>query len=122
MLVPDASIDGMLTTLRGTHVTITVNQPTTFAEIATSTPLAEETITNGAGDYSLGDGTPDGRAQTLAGQADMNITADGTANYYCVHNDTDTLYEVYDVSNPQALTTGGTVSVAAGVHTVRDAT
>lgn len=121
MLVPDSTIDAMLTACRGTHVTITVTLPTTYAEIATSTPLAAAAISGGAGDYSLGAGTPDGRGQTLAGQADLNITDNGTANYYAVHNNTDTLFEVYTVSNPQALTSGGTVSVAAGVHTVRDA-
>lgn len=117
--VLDSTIDAMLAAAQGTNVTITVTEPATYGDIATSTPLATAAI---SGSYSVADGAVDGRTQTLPGQPDLNITADGIANYYAIHNGTDTLYLVADISNPQQLTNGGTVSVASLLHTLRDAT
>jgi hypothetical protein len=119
MNVPDSIKILMLVPAQGTNVTITVTEPVDYAGIAGGTPLATTAIT---GSYSTGPGAVDGITQTLPGQSDLDITADGTANYYAVHNGSNTLYEVYDVDNPQILNNGGTVSVAAGLHTLRDVT
>ena len=119
MIVPDSSIDTMLTSVRGTTVHVCSAQPANYAGIA-AVELASGTFTGG--DYSLGNGAVDGRTQTLAGQADLNIDADGTANSYVVSDGASTMFLAADISNPQVLSTGGTVSVAALLHTIRDAT
>ena len=117
MLVPDPILDAMLTQCRGTNVHVCSGQPADFAGI-TAVELATAVI---SGSYTLADGSVDGRKQTLPGQADLNIDANGSATHYAVSDGTTTLYEVYDVSNPQTLNAGGTVSVGQGDHTLRDA-
>jgi hypothetical protein len=117
-LIPDPIIDLQLSDAEGTQCHVCSAEPQDYAGIA-ALQLATAVI---VGSYTKGDGTPDGRLNTLPGQADLPITADGTANNYAISNGTDTLYLVTDISNPQALTNGGTVSVASLLHTVRDAT
>ena len=119
MIVPDTSIDTMLTSVRGTTVHVCSAQPANYAGIA-AVELASGTFTGG--DYSLGNGAVDGRTQTLAGQADLNITDNGTAVSYVVSDGVSTMFLAADISNQQTLTSGGTVSVAALLHTIRDAT
>ena len=118
MIVPDTSIDTMLTSVRGTTVHVCSAEPANYAGIA-AVELASGTFTGG--DYSLGNGAVDGRTQTLAGQADLNITGNGDANSYVVSDGASTLLLAADISNPQTLTSGGTVSVASLLHTIRDA-
>ena len=117
-LVPDPIIDAQLAACEGTTCHVCSGEPTNYAGIA-AVELASAVI---SGSYALADGTPDGRKNTLPGQADLNISADGTATHYAISNGSSILYVVADISNPQALTTGGTVSVAALTQTVRDAT
>jgi hypothetical protein len=117
-LIPDPIIDLQLTQSEGTQCHVCTGEPANYAAIA-ALQLATAVV---VGSYSKSDGTPDGRLNTLPGQADLPITADGTANNYAISNGTDTLYAVADISNPQALTNGGTVSVASLLHTIRDAT
>ena len=117
-LIPDPIIDDQLAVSEGTQCHVCSGEPANYAGIA-AVELATAAI---SGSYSKADGTPDGRANTLPGQADLNIDTDGTATHYAISNGTDTLYCVATISNPQALSTGGTVSVASLVHTIRDAT
>lgn len=117
-LVPDPIIDTQLAACEGTQCHVCSGQPADYAGIA-AVQLATAVI---AGSYALADGTPDGRKNTLPGQADMDIDSSGTATHYAISNGTSILYVVADISNPQALTAGGTVSVAALAQTVRDAT
>jgi hypothetical protein len=117
-LIPNPIIDAQLAVSEGTNCHVCSSEPANWAAIAAA-ELATAVI---SGSYSQSDGTPDGRLNTLPGQADLDITADGTATNYAISNGTDTLYAVATISNPQALTTGGTVSVASLLHTIRDAT
>jgi hypothetical protein len=117
-LIPDPIIDLQLNQSEGTQCHVCTGVPANYAAIA-GLELATAVI---VGSYSQSDGTPDGRLNTLPGQADLDIDSDGTATDYAISNGTDTLYAVATISNPQALTTGGTVSVASLLHTIRDAT
>jgi len=117
-LIPDPIIDLQLGVSEGTQCHVCSGEPANYAGIA-AVELATAVI---SGSYSKADGTPDGRKNSLPGQADLSISADGTATHYAISNGTDTLYAVATISNPQALTTGGTVSVAQLDHTIRDAT
>ena len=116
--IPAPIIDIQLGACEGTQCHVCSGLPANYAGIA-AVELATAAI---SGSYSKSDGTPDGRKNTLPGQADLNITADGTASHYSISNGTDTLYCTATISNPQALTSGGTVSVAQLDHTIRDAT
>ena len=117
-LVPDPIIDLQLGVCEGTQVHVCSGEPANYGGIA-AVELATAAI---SGSYSLSDGTPDGRKNSLPGQADLTIDTSGTASHYAVSNGKDTLFVVATISNPQALTAGGTVSVAQLDHTVRDAT
>jgi hypothetical protein len=117
-LIPDPIIDTQLNQTEGTQCHVCSGEPADYAGIA-ALELATAVI---VGVYSQSDGTPDGRLNTLPGQADLDIDASGTATNYAISNGTDTLYLVADISNPQALTIGGTVSVGSLLHTIRDAT
>lgn len=81
------------------------------AAIANS--LATVALTPGAGngDFTLANGDTNGRKLTLAQQADLSITADGTAAHYCLIDGTRLLRRRTLTS--QLLTSGGTVTVPA---------
>lgn len=116
-VVPDARIDAMLTGNRGTHIAVTSAEPANYAAIAGVT-LAGQAI---SGSYALADGDTSGRKDTIPAQTGVSITADGSANHVVVHNNTDTMYLV-TTCTPQALTSGGTVDIAAFDHEIQDAT
>jgi hypothetical protein len=120
-LIPDPIIDAQLAVSEGTNCHVCSSEPANWAAIAAA-ELATAVI---SGSYSQSDGTPDGRLNTLPGQADLDITGAPTptsATHYAISNGTDTLYAVATISNPQDLVNGGTVSVASLLHTIRDAT
>lgn len=117
-LIPDPIIDLQLGVSEGTQCHVCSGEPANYAGIA-AVELATAVI---SGSYSKSAGTPDGRKNSLPGQADLTIDTSDTATHYAISNGTDTLYAVATISNPQALTSGGTVSVAQLDHTIRDAT
>ena len=117
-LIPDPIIDAELTVVEGTQCHVCSGEPANYAAIA-GLELATAVI---VGSYTKSDGTPDGRLNTLPAQADLDIDANGTATNYAISDGTSTLFCVATISNPQVLTTGGTVSVASLLHTIRDAT
>lgn len=80
---------------------------------AITNSLATVALTPGAGngDFTLANGDTDGRKLSLAQQADLSITADGTAAHLCYIDGTRLLRRVTVTS--QALTSGGTVTIPA---------
>jgi hypothetical protein len=123
----DAAIDAALAYIADNSTKLdvlsTISTPV-FANIATDS-LATTTLTAGAGngDYTIADGDTDGRKLTVAQQADITITASGTAKHVVLHNGSDTIYYATTTTD-QALTAGGgnTVTVPSFSHTIRDAT
>lgn len=95
-------------------------EPANHAAIAGVT-LAGTTLTagDGNGDYTIGAGSPDGRALTTAQQTDLSITASGDATHIVRSNGTNL---VITTCPTQTLTSGGTVTVNAYAHTIRAAT
>lgn len=114
-------LDGFLEILDNcTHFAVCSAEPANHAGIAAVT-LASKTITAGhaGADYSLGAGSPDGRALTTAQQADISITASGDATHVVRSDGTNI---VVTTCTTQTLTSGGTVTVNAYAHTIRAVT
>ena len=119
--VEDYFLDGFLEVLDNcTHFAVCSTEPANHAGIAAVT-LASKTITAGhaGADYSIGNGSPDGRALTTAQQVDIAITASGDAAHVVR---SDGINIVVTTCATQTLTSGGTVTVNAYAHTIRDAT
>ena len=113
----DGFIDGGLNAIAGsTTLTVCAGQPTSIGDIATRA-LASGSVTGA--DFTIGDGSPNGRAVTVAQQANLNITASGTADHVVIDDGTD--YYVTTAS-AQALTAGGTVTVNSWTITIGDPT
>ena len=114
-------LDGFLEILDNcTHFAVCSAEPANHAGIAAVT-LASKTITAGhaGADYSLGAGSPDGRALTTAQQADISITVSGDATHVVRSDGTNI---VVTTCTTQTLTSGGTVTVNAYAHTIRAVT
>lgn len=110
--VLDALLDKVATS---TQLLVTTSQPADrTAALAAS--LASEAMTGG--DYAKSDGSPNGRRVTIAAQANINVTASGTATHVCLVDGTNLLYVTTCTS--QALTSGNTVTVPAWTITVAD--
>lgn len=114
-------LDGFLEILDNcTHFAVCSTEPANHAGIAAVT-LASKTITAGhaGADYSLGAGSPDGRALTTAQQSDISITASGDATHVVRSDGTNI---VVTTCTTQTLTSGGTVTVNSYAHTIRAVT
>lgn len=96
----------------------------TYAQIV-SAELASVALTvgDGNGDYTIGNGDTNGRKLTIAQQADIVITASGTATCIALTNGSDTLYYVTTCTS-QALVDNNvnTVTVPAWDIEIADAT
>lgn len=96
----------------------------TYAQIVTAT-LASVALTvgDGNGDYTIGNGDTNGRKLAIAEQADIEITASGTATHIALTNGTDTLYYVTTCTS-QALVDNdvNTVTVPTWDIEIADAT
>lgn len=85
--------------------------------------LANVTLTAGSGngDYTIADGDSSGRKVTVLQQADVAITNTGTANHIALSN-AGAIKLATTVSNPQTLTSGGTVTIQSFKWEVADPT
>jgi hypothetical protein len=106
----DVFLDAMLERIDDcTTLTVTSAEPPNQAGIA-AVALASVTLTGGVGngDYSKGNGDTSGRKLTIAQQADVPITASGTATHLVI-DDGANIYVTTVTS--QALTSGGSVTI-----------
>ena len=105
--VLDAALDEIET---ATQIVLTVDEPANGAG-ALSNAVAEGTLTGG--DYTKAAGDVSGRKVTIAQQDDLNIDSSGTPDHVALLDASDNLIYVTTVSNPQALTEGGTVTLGS---------
>lgn len=108
-------------TATATRQTVCSAAPANFAGIA-AVALAQVTLTagDGNGDWVIGNGDTSGRKVTCTQQAAVPITASGTANHIA-YDDGVELLRVTECT-PQALTSGGTVTVPAHDAEIADPT
>ena len=105
----DAVLDAACTKIAtATRQSVCSGEPANFAGIAAV--LLASVVTD-AGDFTTANGDTSGRKVTVAQQADVSITASGTATHVA-YDDGSALLAVTTCTS-QALTSGGTVTVPA---------
>ena len=114
--IPDTTYDKDLEHTRDNmnQMLICSGEPT---DRANAIALALVTISMAPGDYTIGAGTPDGRAITMAAKTNQSIATSGTANHVVLISPTE--LGVVTTTSPQALTAGGTVNTNAWTWTKR---
>lgn len=111
--VPDVVLDAALDEIAtATRLVVCSAEPANYAGIA-AVLLASVALTagDGNGDYVVANGDASGRKLTVAQQADIAITASGTATHVALDDGASLQYVTTCTS--QALTSGGTVTVPA---------
>lgn len=116
--VLDAALDKTATCVM---MRVCSGNPADRAEAITNT-LANVVLTagDGNGDFTIADGDTSGRKVTVAQQADISVSATGTAAVVTLDDGTDMLLKT-DLSSTLALTSGGTVTVNAFDQEIADA-
>ena len=110
-------LDAALTEIAtSTTLTVCAGDPVNYAGIA-AVALASGTVAGG--DFTIADGAVSGRKTTVGEQAAVSITTSGTADHAVLDDGTTLLYGTTAPS--QALTSGGTVTVAAWAVELQDA-
>lgn len=87
---------------------------------ATTISLSLATVALDAGDYTLGDATPDGRGLTVAAQAGVAVAASGIPAYYCLVDGTRLLARTEVNEQSPDLTEGSTVDIPAVPFSIAD--
>lgn len=110
-LFHDTVLDAALDVIAGaTALHICSGTPATRADVLAAS-LA--TVTVDPADFTKANGAIDGRRVTVAAQADVPVTASGTAAHYCLVDGTNLIARTeVDASSP-ALTDGSTTSIPA---------
>lgn len=115
-VIPDAIIDLMLAQAEGTNIHVCSAEPANYAGIA-AVQLATASI---SGSYTKANGDTSGRKNTVPAQTAVSISVSGTATHVVISNGSSTMYLVTTCTS-QALTSGGTVDIAAFDHEIADA-
>lgn len=110
-VVLDALLDKVGT---ATQLLVTTTQPADRAAALTAS-LATATL---SGAFTKSAGTPNGRKTTVAQQANVSVTATGSATHVCLIDGTTLLY--CTTVTAQTLTSGNTVTIPAWTITVAD--
>lgn len=108
--VSDAVLDGALDIIAAaTEIYICTAEPADRAAAIATALIAAHTMASG--DFSKANGDTSGRKVTVAEQANLSITASGTATHIVLCNGT--VLILVTTCTSQALTSGGTVTVPA---------
>lgn len=107
--IPDSILDLMLAELDGDAIHVCSAEPTTYTEANATYKLAQDTLAGG--NYADANGDTSGRKTTITAPVDSDIDSTGTATHIAITNGT-TLLAVTTCTS-QALTSGGTVTIAA---------
>lgn len=122
-LLPDGTIDGMLSwiRLRLTGISVCSTQPTTFAEATTTYKLADK---NGltSTDLTLGDGDTDGRKVAMKAHSAVPVDTTGIAAHVAWWGSSASLLLLVTTCTTQQLTTGNTVNIPTHDFCIRDVT
>ena len=121
--IPNDILDAMLRAAESTQLHVCRDQPTTYADLGTSTgggtggglTLATKAVTT----QPEADAAGGGRELQYNAVTGMTILDTATATHIAISNNTDTLFHVTTCTS-QALTSGGTVDTTAYKHTLTD--
>lgn len=123
---PDAVLDAGLDVIAlADEMFVTDVEPDDYADIGVGATVLvgpiELTPGDGNGDFTIADGSPDGRTLTVAAQNGASIVASGTSGFVVLATGgaTDLIRYVTEESTEQALTSGNTANI--GSWTVNNA-
>lgn len=92
-------------------------EPTNYADIVNVDLIGPITLTpgDGGGDFTIADGSPNGRTVTIAAQNGASVTTSGTPTHVVLATGgtTDLIRYVTEESTGQALTSGNTANVGS---------
>lgn len=99
-------------------------QPTTYAEATSTYSLGSVALTagDGNGDFTIGNGSVDGRALTVAAQTVASASGNGTVTHVAIVQSTGTTLRYVTTTASQAVVSGAQVDVASWSVTLRDPT
>lgn len=121
-VVDDSVMDAALAkTATCVMLRVCSGDPANRAAAITNT-LASVVLTagDGNGDFTIANGDTNGRKVTMAQQADISVSASGTAAVVTLDDGTTMLLKT-DLSSTLGLTSGGTVTVNAFDQEIADA-
>jgi hypothetical protein len=119
-IVADAVLDGALNVLKTTANLMTAcsNQPANRADAVTNMMLGN--VAMNSADYTIADGTTNGRKVTMAQKSNVTVAANGTANHVALVDGSNLLYVT--TATAQALTSGNTMTFNAWAIEIADPT
>ncbi len=104
-------LEGSLNVVKtATRMVAVAGQPATYAAADTGR-LAEAALTGG--DYAVADGDISGRKVTVAAKTGLTVIAAGTADHVALLDGVNSKLLYVTTCPPQALASGGTVSIAS---------
>lgn len=113
--VNHAVIDAQTALAAGTHIHVCSGEPANYAGIA-AIELASAAI---SGSTTVANGDTSGRKRTTPAQSGVSITQSGTGNHIVESDGTSEIKKVTTFP-ATALTSGGTVDIAAYDHEIQD--
>lgn len=123
---PDTVLDAGLDVIAlADEMFVTDVEPSSYADIGVGAEILIGPISltagDGNGDFTIADGSPDGRTLTVAAQNGASVVATGTPGFVVLATGggTDLIRYVTEESTGQALTSGNTANV--GSWTVNNA-
>lgn len=126
---PDAVLDAGLDVIAlADEMYVTDTEPAAYADIGTTVNILIGPITltpgDGNGDFTIADGSPNGRTLTVAAQNGASVVASGTPGFVVLATGggTDLIRYVTEESTGQALTSGNTANVGSWTVNCADPT
>ncbi|MEQ8823824.1 MAG: hypothetical protein RIC14_05575 [Filomicrobium sp.] len=118
--INDAAFDAALSHIEtnGTHLSICSSEPANYGAIAAA-ELGEKASISYTGPAN---GDTSGRKITIDAITDGNVTANGTATHYAIHDNSSTLLASGALTASQVVTSGNTFTLAAFDIEIADAT
>lgn len=116
----DDMIDGALKVIKSAANLLCVckGDPSTRAAAAVSSKLAS--IAMSASDYTIANGSSNGRKVTVGAQNSVSVDANGSAEAICLVDATRLIFKT--TCTKQALTSGNKVNIPAWKNTIADPT
>jgi hypothetical protein len=118
-VISDYVLDNGLTVIdtQTTHIYLTSAEATSYANVS-SVAVGNKTSLS-AGDITLGAGSPNGRAITVAAVTGGTVTASATATHYALTDNTNSRLLVTGDVNPDQVVTNGNTWAFASSFTIR---
>lgn len=125
-LIPDAILDGMLDTIADNvdRIDICADTPVDYSTATTAGTYSlgnvAVTVSDGGGDWTIGNGDTSGRKLTLAQQTGVSIGNSGTATHIAGTDGTSVFYFATTCTS-QAVTSGNTATINTFDIEIQDA-